>query len=107
MGDTSFSWVLWGGQGNQLGRRRHKGKNNIKIYLRVVELGGMDWINLAQGGNMWLAVVNAVMNLRFPYNAGNLQVFTICINVVYIALNCCNGMSHCLCSELVEFIVII
>jgi hypothetical protein len=42
------------------------------MYLQVVELGGMDWINLAQGGNMWQALLNAVMNLRFPYNAGNL-----------------------------------
>jgi len=31
--------------------------------------GGMDWIDLAQDGNRWLALVNAGTNFRFPYNA--------------------------------------
>jgi hypothetical protein len=31
----------------------------------------MDWIDLAQDTDRWSAVVNAVMNLWIPQNAGN------------------------------------
>jgi hypothetical protein len=49
-----------------LGRLRRRWEDNIKMDLREVGWGGMDWINLAQDRDSWRALVNAVMNLRVP-----------------------------------------
>jgi hypothetical protein len=49
-----------------LGRPRRRWEDNIKMALREVRWGGMDWINLAQDRDRWRALVNAVMNLRVP-----------------------------------------
>jgi hypothetical protein len=55
----------------QFGSRRRRWKDNIKMNLQEVRWWDMDWIYLAQYRDRWRALVNAVMNLRFPYNAGN------------------------------------
>jgi len=39
--------------------------------LQEVEWGGMDWIDLAQDTDRWRALVNVIMNLQVPQNAGN------------------------------------
>jgi hypothetical protein len=41
-------------------------KDNIKMVLKGVGCGGIDWIYLAQDRDRWWALVNAVMNLRVP-----------------------------------------
>jgi hypothetical protein len=48
-----------------LERPRRRWKANIKMDLRKVECR-TDCIDLAQDNERWRAVVNAVMNLRFP-----------------------------------------
>jgi hypothetical protein len=52
-----------------LGRPRHRWEDNIKVDFQDVVCEGMDWIGVAQDMNMLWAIVNAVMNLRVPYNA--------------------------------------
>ena len=46
-----------------LGRPRRIWEDNIKMDLQ--EWGG-DWMELAQNRDRWRALVNTVMNLRFP-----------------------------------------
>jgi hypothetical protein len=49
-----------------LGRPRRRWEDKIKMGLREVVFGGVDWIHLAQDRDRWRAVVNTVMNLRVP-----------------------------------------
>ena len=54
-----------------LGTPRRRWYDYIKMGLQEVGCGDMDWIELAQNRDRWRALVNAVINLRVPYNAGN------------------------------------
>jgi len=54
-----------------LGKTRSRWEDNIKMDLQEVGCVGMDWIDLAYDGDSWRALVNAVMNRRVPWNAGN------------------------------------
>jgi hypothetical protein len=47
-----------------LGRPRRKWEDGIRMDLREIGLGDVDWIRLSQDRDQWRAVVSAVMNLR-------------------------------------------
>jgi hypothetical protein len=51
-----------------LGRPRRRWGDNIKMDLREIDWGGMDWIDLAEDRDQWRALVNTVMNLWVPKN---------------------------------------
>ena len=53
------------------GKPRRRWKYNIKTDFQEVRSRVMEWIDLAQDRDSWRAVVNALMNLRFPQNAEN------------------------------------
>jgi len=42
------------------------GRIILRWIFREVEFGSIGWIDLAKDRDRWRAVVNAVMNLRFP-----------------------------------------
>jgi hypothetical protein len=47
-------------------RQKCRWEGNIKINLRELVRGDMDWIDLVQDRGQWGALVNTVMNLRVP-----------------------------------------
>jgi hypothetical protein len=49
-----------------LGRPRNRWVDKVKMDLREMGWGGMDWIDLPQDRDQWRALVNTVMNLRVP-----------------------------------------
>jgi len=49
-----------------LGRPRRRWDDNIRMDLREVGCGCVDWMELAQDRDRWRALVSAVMNLRVP-----------------------------------------
>jgi hypothetical protein len=40
--------------------------DNIKMDLKELECGVMDWIDLVQDSDQWRVLVNTIMNLLFP-----------------------------------------
>jgi hypothetical protein len=47
-----------------LGRPRRRWEEEIRLDLKEIDSGSVDWIQLAQGRDRWWVVVNTVMNLR-------------------------------------------
>jgi hypothetical protein len=49
-----------------LRKPRRRWVDNMRMDLREVGWGDVDWIGLAQDRNRWRALVNSVLNLRVP-----------------------------------------
>jgi hypothetical protein len=49
-----------------LGIPRHRWEDNIKMDLREMGCGCVNWMELAQDRDRWRALVSAVMNIRVP-----------------------------------------
>jgi hypothetical protein len=49
-----------------LGRHRRRWEDNMRMDLREIGWGDMNWIDLAPDRDQWRALVNTVMNLRVP-----------------------------------------
>jgi hypothetical protein len=49
-----------------LGRPRSRWVDSVKMYLKEIGWGVMDWIDLAQNKDQWRALVNTAMNLGVP-----------------------------------------
>jgi hypothetical protein len=49
-----------------LGRPRCRWEDNIKMDLREIGFGDVDWIQWARNRDRWRALVNIVMNLQVP-----------------------------------------
>jgi hypothetical protein len=58
--EMKCTWILVGKQdGNRpVSRQRRRWMDNIKMELRGIGWGGIDWIDLAQDGGQWRAVLN-------------------------------------------------
>jgi hypothetical protein len=47
-----------------LGKPRCRGVDNIKMDLREIGWGCMEWVALAQNRDRWRGLVNTILNLR-------------------------------------------
>jgi hypothetical protein len=52
------------GKKETIRRTRHRWVDNIKVDLREVGWGGMEWIDAAQDIDQWRTIVNRGMKLR-------------------------------------------
>jgi ribosome biogenesis protein Nip4 len=69
MGEMRGAYIILVGrpEGRRpLGRPRHRCEDNIKMDLREIGFGDVDWIHLVQDRDRWWALVNTVMNNRVP-----------------------------------------
>ena len=46
------------------GRPRRRWEDNIRLHLKEIGINTRNWVGLAQNRDYWIALVNAVLNLR-------------------------------------------
>jgi hypothetical protein len=69
MGDTRNAYMILLGKPEEkrlLEGPRRRWVDNITVDLREMGWDGMDWIELAQDRDQWMALESTVMNLRVP-----------------------------------------
>jgi hypothetical protein len=57
-----------------LGKDRYNLEDNIRMDIREICFGGMNWVDLTQDRDMWPVVVNPVLNIRVPEFIGNSSI---------------------------------
>jgi hypothetical protein len=66
-GRCVYRVLVWRPEGKRpLGRPRRRWKDNIKMDIREIGIGGANWIQLAQDRFQWRAFVKMMMNLPDP-----------------------------------------
>jgi hypothetical protein len=61
----AYNILVWRPEGKRpLGRSRRRWEDNIKMDLREIWFGDVDWMHWAQDRDRWRALVNTVMNLQ-------------------------------------------
>jgi hypothetical protein len=67
LGEERKMYKVWVGmpEGKRpLGRPRCRWEDGIRMDLREIGLGSVDWIQLAEDRDRWWVLVNTVMNLQ-------------------------------------------
>jgi hypothetical protein len=59
---NSYRVVVKRQRKGSLGRPSHRWEDNMKMDLKEIECGGVDWIQLAQDSIQWWAIVIMVIN---------------------------------------------
>jgi hypothetical protein len=64
---NAYSILVGKPEGNRpLGRSRRSWVDNIKMDLKDIGQDRVAWIDLAEDGDQWRALVNTILNLRVP-----------------------------------------
>jgi hypothetical protein len=67
---------------------------DVKMDLKEIGRGGMDWTDLAQDRDQWRALVNMVINLWVPQNVG--EFLSSCTTCGFSRMAHLHGVSYSL-----------